>query len=216
MQGGCFGSLASRCAMRRLAGDSVTQFPPFPPCFRFVYAYSYSTRSSSCPSPFTVVSSLSVSSQYYNIFDSIGIVNIVGILHQYRIHQRRHPRHRHFHLRRPDLRRFSLDHQYHHHQYPITSHFSLGRYRHPFGISVAPLSPPRRQYIPEESGIAAVAAARITAAASTRVGSSRATVVVSGVEPRLDVVVRSRLPWLATLCVASFSPHVPAVPPDSR
>lgn len=50
--------------------------------------------------------------------------------------------------------------------------------------------------IPEESGIAAVAAAGITAAASTRGGSSRATVVVSGVGPRLDVVVRSRLPWL--------------------
>lgn len=76
---------------------------------------------------------------------------------------------------------------------------SIGYFRrHPLSISAS---------IPEESGIAAVAAAGITAA-STRVERRW------WYQPRLDVVVR--LPCLATLCVASFSPAVPAVPPDSR
>lgn len=170
--------------MRRLAADSVTQFPPtFPPqptalhSYIRVFVYPHAFRI-----PLNIIQPI-----FLDIFH-LGRYNQYPFLPSGRIFTNIATASNHQSFLRPVRNVSSV-------------------------IATAPPVHPRGE---RESGIAAVAAA--AAAASTRVGSSR-------VERRWWYPASSRVstpssvhacPASATLCVASFSPPVPAVPPDSR
>lgn len=161
-RGGCFGSLASRCAMRRLAADSVTQFPPtFPPQHTALHSY---IRVFVYPHAFRIP--LNIQPIFLDIFH-LGRYNQYPFLPSGRIFTNIATASNHQSFLRPVR--------------IVPSVIATAPPVHPRGERERHCRRGRR---------------RRRRVDSSRLESSRATVVVSGVEPRLDAVVRSRLPCL--------------------